>query len=87
LKKYCECFNAGIVCSENCRCAECRNFEDCLERKAILAAPQISESQISGQLNEPLKYDGILGIMPRLEKEKSSEISGKRLLPKSIFFL
>ncbi|KAG2427089.1 hypothetical protein HXX76_012600 [Chlamydomonas incerta] len=28
LKKYCECFQAGIHCSDNCKCVECRNFED-----------------------------------------------------------
>ncbi|GIL88049.1 hypothetical protein Vretifemale_16084 [Volvox reticuliferus] len=28
LKKYCECFQAGIYCSDNCKCVECKNFED-----------------------------------------------------------
>ena len=27
LKKYCECFQAGINCSDNCKCIECKNFE------------------------------------------------------------
>lgn len=27
LKKYCECFHAGIVCSELCKCDECKNTE------------------------------------------------------------
>mmetsp|Transcript_16190 Transcript_16190/g.23061 ORF Transcript_16190/g.23061 Transcript_16190/m.23061 type:complete len:1217 (+) Transcript_16190:303-3953(+) len=26
LKKYCECFQAGVVCSEKCKCIECQNF-------------------------------------------------------------
>jgi hypothetical protein len=25
LKKYCECFNAGLKCKDNCRCEECEN--------------------------------------------------------------
>lgn len=28
LKKYCECFQAGTVCSESCRCKECQNSNE-----------------------------------------------------------
>lgn len=24
-KKYCECYNAGVKCSELCKCEECKN--------------------------------------------------------------
>ncbi|EGR33739.1 tesmin tso1-like cxc domain protein, partial [Ichthyophthirius multifiliis] len=27
-KKYCECFNAGIKCTENCKCENCENYKD-----------------------------------------------------------
>ena len=26
LKKYCECFDAGAMCSEKCKCIECQNY-------------------------------------------------------------
>jgi len=25
LKKYCECYQAGLKCGENCKCEECKN--------------------------------------------------------------
>eukprot|EP00743_Colponemidia_sp_Colp-15_P008671 GILK01009439.1.p1 GENE.GILK01009439.1~~GILK01009439.1.p1 ORF type:complete len:325 (+),score=31.40 GILK01009439.1:46-1020(+) len=36
LKKYCECFQANIYCSDNCKCLDCKNFDGSLERKAIV---------------------------------------------------
>ena len=27
LKKYCECFQAGILCSDMCKCVDCKNYE------------------------------------------------------------
>jgi hypothetical protein len=27
LKKYCECYQAGLKCGENCKCEKCKNVQ------------------------------------------------------------
>ncbi|XP_031353703.1 protein lin-54 homolog isoform X3 [Photinus pyralis] len=34
LKNYCECYEAKIACSSNCKCIGCRNLEDSLDKKS-----------------------------------------------------
>ena len=38
LKKYCECFQAGIFCFDTCKCAECKNFEGSDAHEAVKRA-------------------------------------------------
>ncbi|CAK9174587.1 unnamed protein product [Ilex paraguariensis] len=34
LKRYCECFHANILCSENCKCVDCKNSDKFKERSS-----------------------------------------------------
>ncbi|XP_066370068.1 protein tesmin/TSO1-like CXC 5 isoform X1 [Miscanthus floridulus] len=36
LKKYCECFQANILCSKNCKCMDCKNFEGSEELRSTI---------------------------------------------------
>ena len=46
LKKYCECFQLGIVCSDRCRCSNCKNFPGSVERNKCLTVGIKEISQI-----------------------------------------
>ncbi|RLU26383.1 hypothetical protein DMN91_000177 [Ooceraea biroi] len=61
LKNYCECYEAKIPCSENCKCIGCRNIEDpILEKKSLkdlaeaaeMRTPQLSLNKAQLQLSE-----------------------------------
>ncbi|CAG9774060.1 unnamed protein product [Ceutorhynchus assimilis] len=45
LKNYCECYEAKIACSSNCRCFGCKNVEDGVEKRRFerrLRSPKVS---------------------------------------------
>jgi hypothetical protein len=54
LKKYCECFQAGVMCSEQCKCVECRNNSESADQNgkdrpaATAAAVQVGAASSSG---------------------------------------
>lgn len=41
--RYCECFQASIVCTERCRCTECKNYTDSeFREKAIQKLKEVN---------------------------------------------
>lgn len=39
LKRYCECYQAGILCSDNCKCVDCKNFQNMWQEGDQTGAP------------------------------------------------
>ncbi|XP_060522430.1 protein lin-54 homolog isoform X2 [Cylas formicarius] len=51
LKNYCECYEAKIACSNNCKCIGCRNIEDSMDKRSA-RVPNILEKSNSASLPE-----------------------------------
>jgi len=46
LKKYCECFEAAVMCGDQCKCKSCQNFEG----SEALEAARLSKERKSGSI-------------------------------------
>ncbi|KAL6756744.1 hypothetical protein V8C86DRAFT_1810400 [Haematococcus lacustris] len=54
LKKYCECFQAGVFCSASCKCMDCKNFDGSEQRAQVIAC--LNMQPMSGFSSQPTDF-------------------------------
>ncbi|CAH0519301.1 unnamed protein product [Peronospora belbahrii] len=75
-KKYCECFQAGVRCGDNCRCIECKNQISCvahgngvaIAESALGGAP----TRIANELDETFVSPVLQGVRQRMRIDRET---------------
>ncbi|XP_019881371.1 protein lin-54 homolog isoform X2 [Aethina tumida] len=65
LKNYCECYEAKIACSNNCKCVGCRNIEDTMEKKNIRISSIMDNMSTSPPLGKSIPNRELGQFRPR----------------------
>ncbi|KAL3660785.1 hypothetical protein V7S43_014187 [Phytophthora oleae] len=75
-KKYCECFQAGVPCGENCRCIDCKNQDPCVAHASGVATAGSTvggtPSRIASELEETFVSPVLLGARKRMRIDRET---------------
>lgn len=70
-KKYCECFQAGVPCGDNCRCIDCKNQAPCVAH-ASPAVSSVSAMTPSREIDETFVSPVLQGVRKRLRIDRET---------------
>jgi hypothetical protein len=76
-RRYCECFQAGVKCTEKCRCCECKNPAGANPIPRAAPPPQ-SKASIGGAKTEEEGEEGALspGRAPAVPSDEAGKAAG-----------
>lgn len=77
LKRYCECYQMGVMCSELCKCVNCRNFEGSTEFVMAKAAASSAPVPAFDRTMSPASRKATL-LAPAPERHTRMLSAGKR---------
>lgn len=64
LKNYCECYEAKILCTDLCRCCDCRNFESNFISKSLMRLADAAEVRVQQQQAASARLDVHIDDLP-----------------------
>ncbi|ETN02552.1 hypothetical protein PPTG_16173 [Phytophthora nicotianae INRA-310] len=72
-KKYCECFQAGVPCGENCRCIDCKNQTRCVAHaNGVATAGSVVSGTPSSELDETFVSPVLQGVRKRMRIDRET---------------
>ncbi|KAE9035760.1 hypothetical protein PR003_g9251 [Phytophthora rubi] len=75
-KKYCECFQAGVPCGENCRCIDCKNQAPCVAHANGVAtagsAVGGTPARIANEIDETFVSPVLQGVRKRMRIDRET---------------
>jgi Tesmin/TSO1-like CXC domain, cysteine-rich domain len=86
LKKYCECFQAMIYCSDNCKCIQCNNVAGYTEREMLMTKRRSKDESVAAAAAAHQQHSRMSGrmSMDRILEGREGDITGESNLTSGV---
>uniref|UniRef100_A0AAV1V8Q5 CRC domain-containing protein n=1 Tax=Peronospora matthiolae TaxID=2874970 RepID=A0AAV1V8Q5_9STRA len=79
-KKYCECYQAGVLCGENCRCIDCQNHAPCVSHGSAVAIDGLTMTDTPSRITNESDETFVSPVVQRLQTRlRSAGETGTRM--------